>query len=94
MYTNLNYISIIYNLQATDFRTIRERSQFCLSGNNNNNANNMNTIMFMPMNGRRRRWADRAVEGLENCNNTESDHYYCTDESNCWQDFSLSFQSI
>ena len=22
--------------------------------------------MFMPMNGRRRRWADRAVEGLEN----------------------------
>ena len=46
---------------------------FCLKGNNNNNANNMNTIMFMPMNGRRlhRRWADRAVEGEQSYNKTE-----------------------
>ena len=46
---------------------------YFISGNNNNNANNMNTIMFMPMNGRRRRWADRAVEGLENRNTLLSD---------------------
>ena len=33
-------------------------------GNNNNNANNMNAIMFMPMNGRRlhRRWVDDVLE--------------------------------
>merc|ERR1712181_148023 len=35
-------------------------------GNNNNAGNNMNTVMFMPMNGRRRlfrRWSERLVAG-------------------------------
>ena len=47
--------------QKRSFKTL-------LLGNNNNNANNMNTIMFMPMNGRRlhRRWADDLVRGSLN----------------------------